>query len=95
LIRKPQRGWGGLFVWVLLFPITAFVLADILENSSAFWWQRWPKGTVLKTFLDIPISLFYLSYRPKNCDWLIQGAPIMVVLCPMLTRLAVAWLSSR
>lgn len=50
---------------------------------------------MLRTFPDIPICLFYLSYRPKNFGWLIQGAPTTVVLCPMLTRLAVAWLSSR
>lgn len=52
-------------------------------------------GTMLRTLPHVPSDPPCLSYRPKNCDWHIRGAPIMVVLCPTLTRLAVAWLSSR
>lgn len=49
--RKLRKGWGGLFVPGLAFPITAFVPADVLDGDSVFWWQRWPEGTVLTTFL--------------------------------------------
>ena len=35
------------------------------------------------------------AYRSQNCDWHAQGSLVMVVFCPVITRLAVAWLSSR